>query len=1515
MVTNVLMKTLFVRALCLLVFALVAVAQTPGPNINMVSGTKWPDGDPYLQRQNEPSLAVSTRNPQHLLAASNDYRTVDIPFVNNTDETGDSWIGIFKSSDGGQTWKSNLLPGYPQDVSAIGLLSPLKGLQAASDPVVRAGTNGLFYVGAIAFQRGTLVGTDVQQTGVIQMSTFIDNNNSEAGDTIQFVNSVVIARGDSQHFLDKPWIAADVPRAGAVNCLVAGQTFLGGNVYAAFASFDPQNNSRIMFSKSVDCGAHWSTPVAISPGGFGDQGVSMAIDPATGAINIAWRRILFGNQPDAIFFTKSTNFGASFTAPVQMAGFLPFDQGPTSVSFRTTAYPSIAADASGRVYVAWAARGFGPANDSRIVISSSKDGVTWTPPTAVDPSPLRGHQFMPSLTFGGGKLMALFYDTRDDHMIAVQTPDNLVPIGTLFPPLDDSSVVFTDVIADATPANATGVLTRRHTVDVRVSAALPADVPQFLPSVKVSQYDLGSASGKSTGNDTPKTVEQLRFNTPNLPMFVAGTSAFIGDYIDIATSPQFVPTTVGTRTVWRFNTANSNSSVFHATWADNRDVRPPPDGNWQSYTPAKPVGLSLVDPTQVTPACLEDSRTGMRNQNIYTSRIGQGLVVGSPSNSKPLKRPDGSQIQRSFVVFAQNTTAVPRTFQMTIANQPVGGQASFLQSGLVPKLSVPVPPGSTASRTVFVVSSDPHAQVTVNIVEINPPGGAAPLQGSVLLNPDLTNPDLTNPDLTNQELTNPDLTNPDLTNPDLTNPNIPSPDLTNPDLTNPDLTNPDLTNPDLTNLGIPVPDLTNPDLTNPDLTNPDLTNASLVSGSLSDVTWKLTNKGNTTAAYTVQFLLKNQVPSGITMQVLVYKVYPTPAVKNCQPTVSNQNLMLANVTNMKPASSHDNLGNPDLTNPDLTNPDLTNTSVALAPGDVVNITLRIFNPDKTQPLGFDPVNDVTSVAVAHAANTGTTEPPAVASHLVIYTAGLPDGVQNTPYSAGLSVIGNNLTGPLHWSISSGSLPPTFSINPATGQVTGITSSVGLFNFTVTVSDSALPPHFDSQAMSIRISPALGVTTGPLAGGTTGTAYNATETATGGFGTYAYSLAAGSLPNGLTLSPAGSITGTPNAPGTFNFTVRVTDTSDPPQTATQPQSIVVGAAANFAGWTQLTPQNGPPTPRADSSAVYDPATNQVMMFAGTDTGCSFSPSLNDFWSLLHANGTGPIPPNWTNLSTLGTPPPVRRGQSVVYNTVTNRLIVFGGDPIGCGVSKYNDAWVLTNANANGGSGSPTWAALSPLGTPPSARSDHAAVYDQAHNRMIVFGGFGPAGNLSDVWVLSNADGTGGTPAWTQIIATGTTPSATGLMAAAYDPASNRLIVFGGWNCCSAPPQYNELSVLTNANGLGGASQWIRRTITGTYPSARYGAQAVYDAGTKQMTIFGGTTATGQVNELWVLSNADAISGTPSWTKLNPAGTPPPPRGGFVADPAVTFDPVSGRMIIFGGSTPSGLANDTWVVKAH
>ena len=100
---------------CLAVATAPARAQViVGPNVNMGGGPATFDlatsqivGDPFLQRQNEPSLAVSSRNPCHLLAGANDYRAVDVEDA--AGEVGDAWLGVFKSFDCGATWTSTLM--------------------------------------------------------------------------------------------------------------------------------------------------------------------------------------------------------------------------------------------------------------------------------------------------------------------------------------------------------------------------------------------------------------------------------------------------------------------------------------------------------------------------------------------------------------------------------------------------------------------------------------------------------------------------------------------------------------------------------------------------------------------------------------------------------------------------------------------------------------------------------------------------------------------------------------------------------------------------------------------------------------------------------------------------------------------------------------------------------------------------------------------------------------------------------------------------------------------------------------------------------------------------------------------------------------------------------------------------------------------------------------------------------------------------------------------------------------
>ena len=90
---------------------------------------------------------------------------------------------------------------------------------------------------------------------------------------------------------------------------------------------------------------------------------------------------------------------------------------------------------------------------------------------------------------------------------------------------------------------------------------------------------------------------------------------------------------------------------------------------------------------------------------------------------------------------------------------------------------------------------------------------------------------------------------------------------------------------------------------------------------------------------------------------------------------------------------------------------------------------------------------------------------------------------------------------------------------------------------------------------------LSVTTAALPAGQVGAAYSTTLAATGGTAPYHWTLASGALPAGLTLGASGTISGTPSAAANAApVGVRVTDSSDPAQSATRDLSLSVAAPA-------------------------------------------------------------------------------------------------------------------------------------------------------------------------------------------------------------------------------------------------------------------------------------------------------------------------------------------------------------------
>jgi hypothetical protein len=162
------------------------------------------------------------------------------------------------------------------------------------------------------------------------------------------------------------------------------------------------------------------------------------------------------------------------------------------------------------------------------------------------------------------------------------------------------------------------------------------------------------------------------------------------------------------------------------------------------------------------------------------------------------------------------------------------------------------------------------------------------------------------------------------------------------------------------------------------------------------------------------------------------------------------------------------------------------------------------------------------------------------------TSSLSSGLVGEAYTGMINVTGG--TPPYFMAVTVGSLPLGMTLY-ANGAISGTPTTAGTSTFTVQVSDSSSPQFTASQQFSITIAGPLSITTTMLPNATVGTAYSQTIAASGGITPYTFSLSAGTLPAGLTLSSAGVISGTPTAVGNPGFTVTVTDSTSPtPQTA-------------------------------------------------------------------------------------------------------------------------------------------------------------------------------------------------------------------------------------------------------------------------------------------------------------------------------------------------------------------------------
>jgi len=182
------------------------------------------------------------------------------------------------------------------------------------------------------------------------------------------------------------------------------------------------------------------------------------------------------------------------------------------------------------------------------------------------------------------------------------------------------------------------------------------------------------------------------------------------------------------------------------------------------------------------------------------------------------------------------------------------------------------------------------------------------------------------------------------------------------------------------------------------------------------------------------------------------------------------------------------------------------------------------------------------------------------STVSITTAVLPSGQVGTAYSATVAATGGST--PYSWSLAAGSsLPAGLSLSSSSGALSGTPTQAGTFSFTVQVKDSSSTAQTATKPFSVTIAAAnpnsVSILTASIPNGQVGVAYSAALTAAGGTAPYTWSVAAGSLPAGVTLnSSTGALSGTPTQAGAISITVQVKDSSSTALTATKAFSATI-----------------------------------------------------------------------------------------------------------------------------------------------------------------------------------------------------------------------------------------------------------------------------------------------------------------------------------------------------------------------